>query len=516
MRHSRFTCKELTLLAALWMMLCMPVLYRVFLNHEGSLSYFVICLLATQLPVFLLYSIRRWWVFAPLTIFLMIASGVESFIIVVYKDFMRSGNLMSLLTTNTRESSNFAANNQGNLLYTLPLVVLGIVALVLHWQIRRQRRPISAYAWSAALGCLIVSIATGNFGNPPYNLLTQGGITLTQLATKYIQLPESDDMTFGAQRAEHEGREIYVLGVGESMRYDHTTFAGYNRNTTPLLAANPNVVAFSDYHSTATLTYYSVPMMISRATSANFNLHYREKCIVAPFNECGFRTYVISTNKLLAHEPYLTKGVDSILCVRRDCEIAHKIDSLSEIYPKTFFIIQMLQCHSYYNNFDEESDLYHPNLVSDPDVQSDSLYVNAYDNTIVYTDKMLTQIMQTLNKPDTESALLFASDHGELPVSSGHRRGNSLTPSAAEYHVPMYFWHSDVWAERNPEKLNKVKSIKDKPVNADNLFYSACDMAGIWLPQQYDGQDYSVFSTRFRTHRRELLVPDGRTLLNTK
>jgi glucan phosphoethanolaminetransferase (alkaline phosphatase superfamily) len=74
-------------------------------------------------------------------------------------------------------------------------------------------------------------------------------------------------------------KETYVLAIGESLRYGNLSIAGYNRNTTPLLDTTQNVILYNNYYSTANLTMYSVPQIITRATPLNFELSYKEKSI---------------------------------------------------------------------------------------------------------------------------------------------------------------------------------------------------------------------------------------------
>ena len=105
-------------------------------------------------------------------------------------------------------------------------------------------------------------------------------------------------MSFGARKAKTEGKEIYVLAIGESLRYSSLSLAGYRRSTTPLLESLDNLTLFSDYYSTANLTMYSVPQIVTRATPDDFLLNYKEKSIVSPFKECGFKVFVIAANLL--------------------------------------------------------------------------------------------------------------------------------------------------------------------------------------------------------------------------
>lgn len=90
------------------------------------------------------------------------------------------------------------------------------------------------------------------------------------------------------------------MAVGESLRYNSLSLGGYERETTPLLESLSNITLFSNYYSTANLTMYSVPQILTRATPDDFAQNYREKSIFKPFQECGFKTFVICAGNLLA------------------------------------------------------------------------------------------------------------------------------------------------------------------------------------------------------------------------
>lgn len=508
----------LLLITALWLMLAMPSLYRILINGEYTAWYIIYSMVICVVPAFLIGLIRNRFVSILLTFLLMITSGVESFMIIAYCDFIRSGNLMSLLITNTRESSNFAANNGGHLLYVIPILALGVLCIALKLYIGRVRPKTNKWVVVGALCftavCFILAANT-----PPYNIFTQLGISAKQLISKSLLFDKGNDFCFNATRSEtapnDSVREVYIFGVGESVRWDHTSFSNYERNTTPELKATEGLVSFDNYHSTATLTYYSVPVMISRATSDDFNLHYREKCITQAFKECGFQTYVISTGKLLAHDPDLSRGTDEIIDIRHDSLSLAIIDSITAIHPKTMFIVQMMQSHSYYGNFTPDCDVYHPNLITDGEATVEG-YTNAYDNSIVYTDKLIARMLQQLDKPNTQAAFIYASDHGEIPIPHGHRRGNSLNPGDVEYHVPMFFWGNTTWRKNHPEMQAQAEAHNNLPTNADNLFYSCIEMADIKLPENLSCPEWSVLSASFKNHPRHLLLPDGRSILDTK
>ena len=355
---------------------------------------------------------------------------------------------------------------------------------------------------------------------PPYNFWFQINNAIEQqMMRSYIK--ESDNMTFSATRPLEMNRESYVLVIGESLRYDNLSLAGYHRNTTPLLGSLEDLTLFSDYYSSANLTMFSVPQIITRATADNFMLSYKEKSIIKPFQECGFKAFVICAGNLLCEKSssYLIDGCDGVFAfgANGDAKIAGVVDSLVAIYPKTFFVIQFKGNHGPYNNFGQEHNAYRPNPVYDkvPWTNHEAM-VNAYDNTVLFTDYNVYHIIKAIDKPGYQSAFLMVSDHGADYDTGVSDHGGNCNPRRAEYHVPLIVWNSKEWGDKYPQKKANLLSNKNKPVNSDNVFYSVCDMADITIDKKYSKSELSVFAKKLKPHERKLLVPDGKNFLIVK
>ena len=319
-------------------------------------------------------------------------------------------------------------------------------------------------------------------------------------------------MSYGAMRPSYKGKETYVLAIGESVRYDNLSLAGYHRKTTPLLETLDNLTLYSDYFSTANLTMYSVPQILTRATPEDFELNYKEKSIYRPFQECGFKTFFICAGNLLCYEKYLSNGSDGLYALSEadDARIATLVDSLSARYEKTFFVVQFKGNHSPYDNFPKTCARYRPNPVNDR-VSWDNFQamVNAYDNTVLFLDQNLYHIIKAIDRKDARSAFMMVSDHGADYTTGVSDHGGNCMPGKAEYHVPLLFWNSRAWGEAYALKRANVRRHKDEPVNADNVFYSVIDMADICVSEPYAHPSWSIFSDKLAPHERRLLVPDG-------
>lgn len=474
----------------------------------------------------LVLSLKNKTVIRCFASFFCLLSICETILVAYLGNFVIAGNIWATLTTTAEESSSFLRNSLYIIWYILPLFLCLILFFFLTQKIAIQRNihiTILTLSSLVAIGFVTYKqvrfyhgLLTTRFyienrilNRPPYNIFLQTkNLIHGQRLKRYIK--ESERFSFLSEKKDTlREKEIYVLGIGESMRYDKLSLNGYYRTTTPNLDTTSNLVSFKNYYSTACLTMYSVPQIMTRATPQDYELNFKERSIILPFKECGFHTFCIVTGNLLSYETYLTNGVDSLYIVQEDKRIPELIDSLASLYEKTFFVVQFLGNHSFYENFTPEYDIFHPNSVTErnmTEISRDTLLNNSYDNTVLYADHILSDIIRRINRPQINSSFLFTSDHGE---TNGWGHGGNCSPIVEEYHVPLLIWYSSRYKDNYPDKVINIHRHKDSKVNADNVFYSVCDMANIRIAEQYSHDEWSVFSDRFLTHTRYVLVPDG-------
>ena len=100
---------------------------------------------------------------------------------------------------------------------------------------------------------------------------------------------------------------------------------------------------------------------------------------------------------------------------------------------------------------------------------------NTYDNTIVYIDQLLDQIIHRLEqRPDWKSSLLFVSDHGESLGENGMYLHGTPYAIAPEYQtrVPMTMWLSPAWLKQKSTDLACLNSQSKQAYSHDNIFHT--------------------------------------------
>ena len=460
-------------------------------------------------------SIRRWWILALLTPLIFRLSSDETYTAAVFHEYLNAGNIVVTYYTTGEETSSYVTNNPTAMLILLALVLLLIIAV---WAKKRSRTTTPRRQLALAAILPIIAITTAGPAAlqtaPPINYVMRTIEAWTFVIDKQsaishhtATLPHTHRSTTPSER------ESYVLFIGESCNIDHLSIAGYPRPTTPRLARRANLTLYTDYYSNATLTMLSAPMMMSEATPETYFSAYSKPNICRIFADNGFTVIALASRNHLDVDPALTTDADTLIHLSHDHHIAHAIDSLTEIYPKTFFVAQGLGSHAYFYNFETQDNIFRPNLTSDPHAKSDSLLYNAYDCTIHYTDRVLDNIITAIDKPDMHSAILYASDHGENVAPGDILRSVSTTPKPSEYHVPMMIWRSQQWIASNPAKHRSIDENKDLPTSADNIYYTLCDLANIHSPHHHKTRRMAVTSPSLQPHKRRLLTSDLKTVI---
>jgi lipid A ethanolaminephosphotransferase len=100
--------------------------------------------------------------------------------------------------------------------------------------------------------------------------------------------------------------------------------------------------------------------------------------------------------------------------------------------------------------------------------------VNAYDNSILYTDHFVAKTVQWLQKQARPTALMYLSDHGESLGENGiylHGMPYSIAPKV-QIQVPMLVWLSKPLQKQRGWNMSCLQAQSAKPLSHDHLFHS--------------------------------------------
>lgn len=145
-------------------------------------------------------------------------------------------------------------------------------------------------------------------------------------------------------------------------------------------------------------------------------------------------------------------------------------------------VLHMIGSHgpTYYLRYPPEKAKFVPDCPrSDIQNCSQESLINTYDNTIAYTDFVLSQIIDQLKASKAASVnLLYISDHGESLGEKGlylHGVPYAFAPKE-QTHVPMIYWSNKLQSASYGACVDGLLSNK---YSHDNLFDTLLGLVGV-------------------------------------
>lgn len=278
-----------------------------------------------------------------------------------------------------------------------------------------------------------------------------------------------------------------VVVLGESLRADHLQLNGYTRATTPCLARDSAVCSLSQVYSKEIFTHHSLPVLLTRADSAEDERARTEKSFITLFRKAGFRTAWLANQEPVNSYVDFMREADTLVYANGGKSVYmfdRWLDSallpsfqneLTQANPKKMLVLHTIGSHWWYNSHFEEA-VFTPVLGSrNVSAGSREAMVNSYDNTVLYTDGFLHRLIERLQ--DGPSVLIYISDHGESLGENGkylHAEDN------APLHYPAAFvWYSPAYAGLFPDQTAALKRHANRPMTTGFLFHSVLDAGAL-------------------------------------
>lgn len=276
-------------------------------------------------------------------------------------------------------------------------------------------------------------------------------------------------------------KAVVVLVIGESARSQNFSLYGYPRNTNPLLSKIPNL---HHYHATSCATYTTagVKCILEHQNTGDLyeilpNYLYR--------NDVDVIWRTTNWGEPPVHVPqYLTASDLAKNCSGEDCNYdgvllsGLKEQILASKKNKVLIILHTSTSHgpTYSKKYPSKFQAFAPvcNSVELGNCTHQEL-VNAYDNTIVYTDYILANVIKNLEElKDYQSSMIFVSDHGEsLGENNLYMHGLPLSIAPKEqFDIPFI-----VWTSPNSKGFKPVDNISQSYV-----FHSVLNFLHIQSP----------------------------------
>jgi lipid A ethanolaminephosphotransferase len=306
-------------------------------------------------------------------------------------------------------------------------------------------------------------------------------------------------------RASGSRPPLLLLVVGETARAANFSLNGYERPTNPELGKLP-VLSLRQVTSCGTATAASLPCMFSPLGREAFvDLKGRQENLLDVLQRAGLAVLWLDNqsgckglcdrvpNSFTAQLPPGAAPLPAGLCDGEECfdeALLHELDKrIAALEPERLargLVLVMHQMGSHGPAYFKRSP---PDLKPfQPECRSNALQqcpreqvVNAYDNTIATTDRLLARSIAWLQTQQSfDVGMLYVSDHGESLGEKGlylHGMPYAMAPRE-QTHVPMILWLPEGSALAGSLKPGCLAGLRDQPASHDHLFHTAMGWVG--------------------------------------
>lgn len=468
-----------------------------------SIPFFVLFAL---IILFSLFTIK--YISKPLFIFLTVSSSLVFYAGLAYGVVFDYGMIQNSSQTNLSEASSYL-----NASLVISFILTGVVPAFLITRTNIIYRPLfkevlskTALMGLSVLGLLIIasfyyqdyaSIGRNNKYLQKYIVPTQyvwsgykylkKNYFTTPLVYQQLGLDAKKAVAATVTRP-----QITVMALGETARAMNYRYNGYSRDTNPFTASD-DLISFRQVSSCGTATAVSVPCMFSFMGRSDYdeNRAANQDNVLDVIQRGNVNVQWIDNDGgckgVCGRVPTLNISIktDSPLCDGEYCFDEILLPELEKALAKangkdTMVVLHLIGSHgpTYYRRYPASHRRFTPDCQrSDIQNCTQEELVNTYDNTIAYTDYMLSRIVSVLKSYSDRynTSMLYMSDHGESLGENGlylHGTPYAVAPKE-QTHVPALLWLSPNYVKENQIDMTCVrKTAESKQLSQDYLSHS--------------------------------------------
>jgi lipid A ethanolaminephosphotransferase len=515
----------IVVLASLWIAtVCNVALWRALANLPGlstgqAATISVALALVIALATAGLLSLLAWrWTLKPVVTLFLVSAAFGAYFMMAYGVVIDPNMMVNTLQTDMRETRDL-------LNWTLAgtVMVLAVLPSFFLWRQKVRRTGMARQALFNGLtllasGALVVVVVLVFFQslasvmrnhtqvryliNPLNSFYALGAVAAKPFQRdESTVLPLGRDAVLGARYAGQIKPPLLLLVLGETARSGNFAINGYARPTTPQLARE-NIASQRNAWSCGTSTAASVPCMFSNFGRAGYEsrpanyeglldvLQHAGLAVLWLDNQAGCKGVcdrVPNVSTLQLKVPGLCDGGECM-----DEVMLHGLDERIAALPAerrakgVVLVMHQMGGHgpAYYKRSPPAFKKFLPECTSNSlqSCEREAL-VNAYDNSIVYTDHLLASAIGWLKAQEARSApaMLYLADHGESLGENNlylHGMPYSVAPDVQK-RVPWITWLSPAFEQRSQVTTACLQQQLDAPISHDNYFHSVLGLMNV-------------------------------------
>lgn len=430
------------------------------------------------------------------TIITFLINSIAVYFINSYSVIIDESMISNILNTNYEESSSYFSFK-----LIIYFVFFGILPSIFIFKTKIESVTFKKFITQTGINFgLILVLVAANASNVLWidkNSKVVGGLAMPWCYTVntplyYIHQAQKNkkEILLPDATITNNDKSVMVLVIGESARSMNFSLYGYDKNTNPLLSKIDNLYHFNAT-SCATYTTAGVKCILEHEKSNDLyeilpNYLYRNDVDVI-WRTTNWGEPPVRIEKY-QNRDYLKTICEGIGCDYDEVLInGLKDEILASTKNKILIVLHTSTSHgpSYNNKYPPQFEVFTPvcESVEVANCSQEEL-INAYDNTIVYTDFILSNVIETLKElPEYQSAMIYLSDHGEsLGENNLYMHGVPMSFAPKEqYQIPFI-----VWVSNNSKTLRKNDALTQ-----NHVFHSVMNFLGITSPIYNDA--FNIF-----------------------
>lgn len=468
---------------------------------------------------------------------LLIIGSVDLAYAISFKGIFSTATFEAIAATNLQESSEFVIAYI-SFWNTLGLIVYLGIGLALWLRMHSTGKSKWRLSWQLVSTLLlllaITRIAQGQIHD------TLPGVTGS--AISYLQASEG----VAKESAQREAlvsafdkssfvsdaqAKTWLVVIGESMQRQHLSLYGYPRDTTPNLRQRKNeLVILDNVISSHMQTQPSLRYALTLANVRDGQDPLQSLSIIDLANLAGMDTFWLSNQQPLRgttsaiarqakHEYYVSNDHAGIANTLDELLLPSIERALAHPAPQKLIVVHLMGSHLQYENrypakfaqFTDQPPRPYQTELSTRQRNS----INAYDNSILYTDYVLNEILSLAHRQTQPTGLFYFSDHGEEVYDTKDFKGHgpeSLTQRM--FSIPFIVWGNDGMKTQQTMRFTQLAQAKHQAWKLDHFDQLLSQLLGWQYPQQRP-QD-SLADSQFIPSARIVYGKDFDLELNTR
>jgi len=481
-------------------------------SHLFFVISFVMFIMVMTLMLLSLFSFTH--IIKPVAIIALMSSSIVAYYIDNMHVIFSVSMMQNVFETNAREASDLF-----NLAILTQVTIFGVLPSILVWLVKINRKTVPAEFISRikllSVSLLVVALTIfwtykeytlvlrenrelSYMVNPvfPVVSLVKYGRSLNKEKNRSVAPVFNDASRYSIVKNDQK-KNLLIMVVGETARAENFSLNGYARETNPQLK-KLDIINYPNTSSCGTATAKSVPCMFSDLTKNDFSVSdaKQRENLLDGFSNAGISVLWRDNNSSckgvcarVESESLLDFKVED-LCNEDGCRdeiLLYKLDEyVNSLDNDTVIVLHQMGSHgpAYYKRYPAEFEKFTPACdVSSVHNCKQQEIVNAYDNTILYTDYFLSKVIDYLKVRSDRfnTAMIYMSDHGESLGENGiylHGLPNFMAPHQ-QTHVPFIVWLSDSIRHQNQVDIACLKDNSQHPYSHDNLVHSALGLMNV-------------------------------------